>query len=157
MTLLSIFNGTVDMNQKSLEKSEMQVLLWIFNSKFEFRRAMYFTYLEALGNALQMNYKETHCRSDNIDYIHKDNWYEGIFFPKYGGTSFTYGIFTPNTRKLWSVFFYLKFYILRCFLGEQDFQSSFLIFQVIKLEIRMYFYECVSEGVSVNVFLICFK
>ena len=52
MTLLSIFNGTVDMNQKSLEKSEMQVLLWIFNSKFEFRRAMYFTYLESLGNAL---------------------------------------------------------------------------------------------------------
>ena len=25
---------------------------WIFNSRFEFRRVMYFTHLEGLGNAL---------------------------------------------------------------------------------------------------------
>ena len=49
-------------------------------------------------------------------------------------------------------FFCLKFYILRFFLREQDFQSSFFYFQLIKLETRMCCYECVSERVSVNVF-----
>ena len=49
-------------------------------------------------------------------------------------------------------FFCLKFYILRCFLGEQDFQSLFCDFQLIMLEIRMCLYECVSECVSVIVF-----
>ena len=52
---------------------------------------MYFTYLEALGNALQRNSIEIYCRSVITDYIQKDNWYEGKICAKYGGTSFTYG------------------------------------------------------------------
>ena len=65
--------------------------------------------------------------------------------------------FLLQTEGSFGEFFCLKFYILRCFLGEQDFQSSFFHFQLIKLETRMCFYECVSECVSVNVFpLMCF-
>ena len=67
---------------------------------------MYFTYLEALGNALHMNSKEIYCRSDVTDQIQKDNWYEGKICAKYGGTSFTYGIFTPNPRELWWIFLF---------------------------------------------------
>ena len=48
MTLLNIFKVTVDVDYISLEICEMRVLLLDFNSKFEFRRAMYFTYLEEL-------------------------------------------------------------------------------------------------------------
>ena len=40
----------------------------------------------------------------------KDNWYEGKICAKCGGTSFTYGIFTPNKESLVD-FFSLKFYI----------------------------------------------
>ena len=68
---------------------------------------MYFTYLEALGNALQMNSIEIYCRSDITDYIQKDNWYEGKICTKYGGTSFTYGILTPNLKGSFSGFFCL--------------------------------------------------
>ena len=38
--------------------------------------------------------------------VKKYNWYEGKIFPKYGGISFTYGIFSPNTRKLWWTFLF---------------------------------------------------
>ena len=41
-------------------------------------------------------------------------------------TSFTYGIFTPNTRKLGSIFFVRSFTFYDNFLGEKDFQSSFV-------------------------------
>ena len=61
--------------------------------------------------------------------------------------------FLLQTEGSFGGFFCLKFYILRYFLGEQDFQSSFFYFQLIKLEIRMCFQECVFECVSVNVFL----
>ena len=57
-----------------------------------------------------------------------------------------------QTQGSFGGFFCLKFYILRCFLGEQDFQSLFCDFQLIMLEIRMCLYECVSECVSVIVF-----
>ena len=60
--------------------------------------------------------------------------------------------FLLQTQGIFVGFLCLKFYILLCFLEEQDFQSSFLDFQLMKLEIRMCFYECVSEYVSVNVF-----
>ena len=46
---------------------EYESCFWIFNSKFEFRRAMYFTYLEALGNVLWRNSKEIYCRFDITD------------------------------------------------------------------------------------------
>ena len=57
-----------------------------------------------------------------------------------------------QTQGSFGGFLCLKFYILRCFLGEQDFQSLFCDFQLIMLEIRMCLYECVSECVSVIVF-----
>ena len=57
-----------------------------------------------------------------------------------------------QTQGSFGGFFCLKFYILRCFLGEQDFQSLFCDFQLIMLEIRKCLYECVSECVSVIVF-----
>ena len=60
---------------------------------------MYFTFLEWLG---------IYCRSDITDYILKDHWYEGKICAKYGGTSFSYGVFTPNPRDLWWVFFVLS-------------------------------------------------
>ena len=49
-------------------------------------------------------------------------------------------------------FFLFEVLHFTMFLGEQDFQSSFFDIQLIKLEIRMCFYECISECVSVNVF-----
>ena len=66
---------------------------------------MRFTYLEALGNTLQKNIKEIYCRSDITDEIKKDNWCVEKHWAKYGGTSFTYGIFTVNPRELCRVFF----------------------------------------------------
>ena len=40
------------------------------------------------------------------EHVQRDNWYEGKIFAKYGGASFTYGFFTPNTRKLWWIFLF---------------------------------------------------
>ena len=60
-TLLSIFKVTVERN------SRCKSCFWIFNSKFEFKRAMYFTYLEALWSALGRNRKEIYCRFDFTD------------------------------------------------------------------------------------------
>ena len=78
----------------------------IFNSKFKFRRAIYFTYLEALGNALQRNGKEIYCGYIITDQILKDDWYIRKHCAKYGGISFTYGIFTPNQWELWWIFLF---------------------------------------------------
>ena len=50
------------------------------------------------------------------EHVQRDNWYEGKICAKYGGASFTYGFFTPNTRKLFWIFC-LKFYILLFFRG----------------------------------------
>ena len=66
--------------------------------------------------------------------------------------------FLLQTQGSFGRFFCLKFQIFLYFLGEQGSQSSFFDFQLIKLEIRMCFYECVSERVSVNVFpRMCFQ
>ena len=67
-------------------------------------RALYFIYLKVLGSALWRNSKEIYCISDITDYVQKDHWYEGNICTKYGGTSFTYGIFTPKPRDLWWFF-----------------------------------------------------
>ena len=44
---------------------------------------MDFTYLKALGDALQSKSKEIYCRSDITDEIQKDNWYDGKIYAKY--------------------------------------------------------------------------
>ena len=66
-TLLSILKGTVDMNQLSLENTKCKSCFWIVNLKFEFRRALYFTFVQALGNALYIINKEIYCRFDITD------------------------------------------------------------------------------------------
>ena len=103
MTLLSIFTGTVHINlekllcMKKVQKNvKCELCFWMFNSKFKFRKAMHFAYLEALGNALWRNSKEIYCRSDITDQILKDNWFIGKICAKYGGTSFTYGFYLWN-------------------------------------------------------------
>ena len=70
---------------------------------------MCFTYLEALGNALDRNRKEIYCRFDITNQIQKDNWYVGKTSAKYGGKSFTYGIFTPNAVEICWIFFISNF------------------------------------------------
>ena len=67
---------------------------------------MYFTCLEAFGNALYRSSKKIYCRSDITDYIQRNNWYDWKICAKYGGDSFTYGIFTPNLRELWWFFMF---------------------------------------------------
>ena len=52
VTLLSIFKVIVNMNKNIYRNAKCELCFWIFDSKFSFRRAMCFTYLEALGNAL---------------------------------------------------------------------------------------------------------
>ena len=42
----------------------MQVALWIFNLKLEFRRAIEFTYLQALAYTISRSSKEIYCRTD---------------------------------------------------------------------------------------------
>ena len=64
--------------------AKCQSYFWIFNSKFEFKRVMYFTYLEeALGDALQRNSKAVYCGSDITDKIQEDNWHEVKLCSKY--------------------------------------------------------------------------
>ena len=67
-----------------------------------------------------------------------------------------------QTQGSFGGFFCLKFYILRCFLGEQDFQSSFFGFLADNIKnsnvfVRMCFRTCFRECISENVFLICFQ
>ena len=77
-----------------------------FNSNFELRRAIYFTYLESLGNVLYRSSKGIYYRYDITDIIQKDNCYVGKICSKYRGISFSYGIFTPNPRELdWAFLF----------------------------------------------------
>ena len=70
--------------------------------------------------------------------------------------------FLLQTQGSFGEFFCLNFCILQCFLGEQDFQSSFILFLGDKIRnsnvfLRMCFRMCFRECISVNVFLICFQ
>ena len=65
--------------------------------------------------------------------------------------------FLLQTQGNFAGFFYFKFYTFRWSLGEQDFEALSFGFQLIKLEIRMCYCECVSEYASVNVFPVCFQ
>ena len=72
--------------------------------------------------------------------------------------------FLLQTEGSFGGFFCLKFYILRCFLGEQDFQSSFFSFLANKMRnsnvflrmcFRMCFGECVSTKGLFQTFIRC--
>ena len=70
--------------------------------------------------------------------------------------------FLLQTQGSFGKFFCLKFYILQCFQRNRTFKAILFDFEVIKLEIKMCFYECISqcvslECVSANVLLICFQ
>ena len=92
--------------------------------------------------------------------MQKDNWYEGKICAKYGGTSFTYGMFTPNPRELWWIFFFF-FTFYNVFLGNRTFEALLFDFLGDKIRnsnvlLRMCFRMCFRECVSANVFRICF-
>ena len=64
-------------------------------------------------------------RSDMTDYMQKDNWYIGKLYAKYGGISFSNGIYTPNPRKLWQFsLFEISYFTM--LLGEYNFRSFFI-------------------------------
>ena len=70
--------------------------------------------------------------------------------------------FLLQTQGSFGGFFCFKFYILRRFLGEQDFKSSFVSFLGDKIRnsnvfLRMCFRMCFPECVSANMFPICFQ
>ena len=58
--------------------------------------------------------------------------------------------FLLQTQESFGGFVCLKFHILQCFKVNRIFEALSFDFQLIKLEIGMYFCECVSECVSVN-------
>ena len=64
--------------------------------------------------------------------------------------------FYPKTKGALVDFFVLNFTFYDGFWGNRTFKALSFDFLVIKLKIRMCFYECVSECVSANVFPICF-
>ena len=61
---LSIVKGEIKQVRR---KRNVSPVFCFLNLKFEFRKAMYFTYLEALGSGIQWNSKEIYCRSDITD------------------------------------------------------------------------------------------